>query len=263
MLIVQMSDPHFLPEGRFAFERVDLAGLLERAIDHINRLEPRPDAVLLSGDLTSDGDAPVYADLAQRLRRLNAPYFAMAGNHDERELIRATFADRGCLPAEGPLCYVLDHLPVRIVALDSLVEGEVQGRLGPDQLAWLDARLAEAPHEVTMVAVHHPPFAIGIGHLDRSMLEDGPAMAEVIQRHPQVERVVCGHAHRFVERRWAGTIVQIAPSASYHFQLAIGDGAPLWACEPPAVLLHYWSATSGLITHLSPIGEFSPRGRVR
>jgi len=95
------------------------------------------------------------------------------------------------------------------------------------------------------------------------LLEDGPAMAEVIQRHAQVERVLCGHAHRFVERRWAGTIAQIAPSASYHFQLAIGDEALRWACEPPAALLHYWCESWGLITHLSPIGEFSPRGRVR
>ncbi len=44
MLIAQISDLHFLPKGTLAFGRVDVAGCLERAIDHLNALQPRPDA---------------------------------------------------------------------------------------------------------------------------------------------------------------------------------------------------------------------------
>lgn len=260
MLIVQMSDPHFLPEGTPAFGEVDLVGRLERCIDHIDAMKPQPDAVLLTGDLTSDGDAAVYADLAHRLSRLRPPLYPLAGNHDDRELIRGRFAGAGVLPAAGPLRYVVETLPVRVVVLDSLVAGEAYGRLGADQLAWLDARLADVPRRPTMVAVHHPPFMTGIDHLDRSMLRDGDAFAEVVARYGQVERVVCGHAHRFVDARWAGTIAQIAPSTAYHFRLSLGPDAPAWLCEPPGVLLHYWSETLGLVSHLSFIGVFEPSG---
>lgn len=260
MLIVQMSDPHFLPEGRPAFDKVDLAGRLERCIDHINAMIPAPDAVLLSGDLTSDGDAPVYLDLARRLARLRAPILPMVGNHDDRDLIREHLWDTGVLPAAGPLCYAVETLPVRVVALDSLVPGVPHGNLGPDQLAWLDARLGDAPERPTLVAVHHPPFVTGIGHLDGSMLQDGDALAGVVARHPQVERLVCGHAHRFVEARWAGTIAQIAPSMSYQFRLNLGCGTPGWLCEPPGLLLHFWSEEAGLVSHLDFIGAFEPRG---
>ena len=49
MLIAQISDLHFLPKGVLAFGRVDVAGCLERAIDHLNALRPRPDVVLITG----------------------------------------------------------------------------------------------------------------------------------------------------------------------------------------------------------------------
>lgn len=255
MLIAQISDPHFLPRGTLGVGEVDLAGQLERCVAHINALRPCPEAVLLTGDLTSDGDERAYAELVSILRRLEAPLYPIPGNHDDRELMRRAFRGLGCLPVDGPLCYVVEHLPVRIVALDSLVQGEVFGRLGADQLAWLDACLAGAPERPTVVMVHHPPFPTGIGHLDGSMLQDGQALADVVRRHHQIERVLCGHAHRFAEVIWAGTMAQIAPSMAYQFQLAIGDAPPVWICEPPAILLHYWTATAGLVTHLDFVDD--------
>ena len=53
-----------------AFGQVDTAGCLERALDHLNALQPASDAVLITGDLTNDGDASVWADLMRRLARL-------------------------------------------------------------------------------------------------------------------------------------------------------------------------------------------------
>jgi Icc protein len=259
MLIAQMSDPHFLSRGTLAFGAVDVAALLERAVDHVNALVPAVDAVLLTGDLTSDGDLEVYQEVAAILGRLRAPLLPLVGNHDDREAMRRVFAGLGRLPTEGPLCYVVDDFPVRIVALDSLVEGEPWGLIGEAQLSWLDERLAEAPDRPTLVALHHPPFATGIGHMDWSMLRDGDALATVVARHPQVERVLAGHVHRTIHRRFAGTIAQVAPGVAHQVQLTIGTERGPWIYEPPAILLHYWDDTS-LITHVSVIGEYGPSG---
>jgi hypothetical protein len=35
------------------------------------------------------------------------------------------------------------------------------------------------PERPTVVALHHPPFRTGIGHMDRSMLRDADALAAV------------------------------------------------------------------------------------
>ena len=190
MLLAQISDLHFLPHGTLAFGRVDVAGCLERAIDHLAALQPRPDAVLISGDLTNDGDAAVWAELTGVLARLDAPLYPLPGNHDDRELMRAAFAHLDLFPAQGPLCFAVELGPLRLIGLDSLVPGDPAGELGPEQLAWLDARLGEAPQTPTLVALHHPPFRTGIDHMDAMMLRDDAALAAVIGRHPQVERAV-------------------------------------------------------------------------
>lgn len=257
MLIAQMSDPHFLPEDVRVFGKLSTAAFLKRCVAHLNQLEL--DAVLVTGDLTNDGDGPVYGRFARTLSALTAPTFMLTGNHDDREIMRETFAG-GYLPAEGPLCYVVDRFPVRLVALDTLVAGEPYGLLGSEQLAWLDARLGDVPEKPTLVALHHPPFRTGIGHLDRSMLRDAEELALVIGRHPQVERVVCGHVHRPILRRWAGTLVQTAPSIAHQAELAFGEARASWVCEPPAVLLHYWQPEAGLVSHTSMIGEYRPTG---
>jgi Icc protein len=258
MLIAQLSDPHFVPKDVRLFGRLDSAGYLERAVDHLNM--PAPDAVLITGDLTNDGDEGVYAAVADIVSRLRAPFFVLTGNHDDRELMRQRFGG-DYLPDGGPLAYAIDRFAVRLIALDTLVAGEPWGRLGSDQLAWLDARLLEMPERPTVVALHHPPFRTGIGHMDRSMLRDADALAAVIARHRQVERVVCGHVHRAIQCRFAGTLAQSAPSCGHQAELILGEAPATWICEPPAVLLHWWDPAAGLVSHVSLIGEYGPAGR--
>jgi 3',5'-cyclic AMP phosphodiesterase CpdA len=260
MLIAQMSDLHFLPKGVLAFGQVDVAGCLERAIAHVNALDPLPDLAVITGDLTSDGDDAVYAELVRMLARLAPPYYPMVGNHDPREETRRAFDFMRCVPRRGRICYAIDDFPIRLVALDSSVEGRPYGTLGEEQLAWLDARLAERAKKPTLVALHHPPFRTGIGHMDRSMLRDGEELAAVIAKHPQVERVICGHVHRPVQQRFAGTIAQVAPGVAHQTQLVLGGDRGPWICEPPGILLHFWNG-SRVVTHQSMIGTYGPTGR--
>jgi Icc protein len=260
MLIAQISDIHFLPKGMLGFGRIDVAGCLERAIEHLNGVQPRPDAVLITGDLTNGSGANVWAELLGMLARLPAPIYPLPGNHDDREQMRAACAPLGLFGSEGPLCFAVDLEPLRLIGLDSLISGESPGRLGSEQLAWLDARLAAAPTTPTLVALHHPPFRTGIDHMDAMMLLDGDALAAVIGRHPQVERVLCGHVHRPVQQRFAGTIAQIAPGVAHQIKLVLGEERGPWICEPPAVLLHYWNGTR-VVSHQSLIGSYGPSGR--
>jgi 3',5'-cyclic AMP phosphodiesterase CpdA len=256
MLLAQISDLHFLPHGTLAFGRVDVASCLERAIDHLHALQPRPDAVLITGDLTNDGDAGVWAAVTKALARLDAPVYPLPGNHDHRELMRAAFAPLGLFPVQGPLRFAVELGPLRLIGLDSLIPGEPAGQLGAEQLAWLDARLREAPETATLVALHHPPFRTGIDHMDAMMLEDAAALAAVIGRHSQVERVLCGHVHRSVQSRFAGTIAQIGPGVAHAVQLALAGEPARWITEPPGMLLHEWRDGRGLVTHLSFVGTF-------
>jgi 3',5'-cyclic AMP phosphodiesterase CpdA len=146
---------------------------------------------------------------------------------------------------------------MRVVTLDSSRFPEPGGSLDPEQLTWLDAVLAEEPTTPTMVALHHPPFATGIAHMDTMGLEPAAtaALAEVVARHPQVERILCGHLHRSITRRFAGTIAMTAPSTAHAVELDLAGGPPAWTHEAPALLVHRWDREDGLVTHYEAIGD--------
>jgi 3',5'-cyclic AMP phosphodiesterase CpdA len=258
MLIAQITDTHIVPEGHLASGRVDTATALARAVEHVCRLRPRPDIVLATGDLVDAGVPEEYRRLRQLLAPLPMPVYLIPGNHDEREALRTVFADHAYLPREGEfLHYVVEGYPLRRLALYTVGPGTPHGRMCEARLAWLQARLRAAPARPTLILMHHPPFSTGIAPMDRQGLENTEAMAAIVREHPQVERVVCGHLHRPIHVRWAGTIASTAPATAHQVVLDLeGDGRAAFAMEPPACQLHLWRPGVGLVSHVSYIGEF-------
>lgn len=258
MLLAQISDLHIKPRGRLAYRKVDTALCLKTAVQSLLHLPQKPDAVIVTGDLVDAGLPEEYGLLAEILAPLDLPLFLMPGNHDLRAPLRAAFPRHGYLGIAGAIRFTVEAFALRIVALDSLVEGQPYGELGPDQLAWLDRTLAEQPDRPTVVAVHHPPFDTGIGHMDRIGLRDATALAAVIARHQQVERVLSGHVHRPIQTRFAGTLASIAPSVAHQVALDLRPDAPSAFClEPPGYQLHYAQPGLGLVTHTVVIGAAS------
>ncbi len=127
------------------------------------------------------------------------------GNHDNRINLREVVGDQGTAMLPGFVQYVVDAGPVRLIAHDTNVPGQGGGELCAERLDWLDQRLAEEPMRPTLIAMHHPPFLTGLAALDQIGLANADAFAAVIARHPQVERIVAGHVHSMMLRRFHGT----------------------------------------------------------
>jgi hypothetical protein len=89
MLIAQISDLHIKPAGQFAYRRIDTAAALARCIKELNRFVPRPDLVVISGDLVDAPSKKAYDNLVALLSSLEIPFAAVPGNHDDRDLMRA------------------------------------------------------------------------------------------------------------------------------------------------------------------------------
>ena len=111
MLIAQISDTHVKREGELLYGRIDTQGFLERAVAHVNGLDPRPDVALVTGDLVDKGTPGEYANLKRLLSPLAIPFYLIPGNHDARDALRDAFPDRTYLPKAGFLHYVVDDLP--------------------------------------------------------------------------------------------------------------------------------------------------------
>ncbi len=251
MLIAQITDLHVVDRGQKLAGVLDTNAMARAALAHLNTLVPRPDVVLVTGDLAEHGQASEYAVLRELLDGLVMPYYVIPGNHDRRTPLLAAFAAHAESSSSGFVQYALDRYPVRLVALDTLSEGRQDGLLCSARLTWLAETLAGAPDRPTLLFMHHPPFATGIWWLDTAGLVGAAALRQVVARHPQVGRIICGHIHRSIQTTWGGTLVTVAPSTAYQVHLDLGpERPPQCILEPPACQLHVFDG-QGFVTHTS------------
>jgi 3',5'-cyclic AMP phosphodiesterase CpdA len=247
MIIAQISDTHLAAADAADAVFAARADNLRRCIVDINGLDPGPDVVIHTGDMTHRGQAADFAYARELLAGLRTPLFVTPGNRDGRRGMAAAFAADGYLAAgDGFVHYAVEAFPVRLVALDSLSSDERKGDLCRARLRALEATLAAQPTKPTAIFMHHPPFdVVGSSHpfqLTRRQAADD--LAETLGRHPQVIRIFCGHAHRSRSVRIAGAVASTMPSVAVDLNL---ERAPA-AAGAPVYQIHRYAEGTGFVT---------------
>jgi 3',5'-cyclic AMP phosphodiesterase CpdA len=247
-LLAQLTDPHI----GASFAGGDATTGLAAAVDELRRLPDRADAVVVTGDLADSGADQEYQLLRSLLLRLEVPVYVLPGNHDSRDVLRRHFDLPGGPGA--PVQYTVDLGPARLVVIDTTRPGEVSGELDAQRLAWLDAELGAAPDRTTLVAMHHPPVAIGIDAWDEIGLPraDRHALRKVLERHPQVRRLVAGHVHQTITGDLDGRVVLMVPGTYAHARLDFSSDKLEFLAAPPGFALHA-VADSEIVSHIKQL----------
>ncbi|WP_095089234.1 phosphodiesterase [Mesorhizobium sophorae] len=244
MKVIQISDPHLMTPGGLLYGSNPLSRL-QACLADIGANHADADLVVISGDLTNDGERPAYAALRESLTKFGPPCRLMLGNHDDRALFLEMFpqatAERGFVQS------VVDGAHGRLILLDTLDSGRVEGKLCAARLDWLDERLQEACDRPVFLFMHHPPFRIHIPELDRVMLVDADALHEVLLRHGNVRHIFAGHVHRLIAGSWRGIPVSTLRSTNHQTALDFSEGWSL-GHEPPAYAVILIDA-GGVIVH--------------
>jgi 3',5'-cyclic AMP phosphodiesterase CpdA len=256
MLIVQISDLHVAAVGA-RVAGVDTAATLARCVEHIAQMDPQPDVVLATGDLTEGGTPAEYLRLRELLAPLHAPVYVIPGNHDDRQAFRAAFSDHAYIrPGNGSIHYGIDRYELGLIALDTTIPGAAGGALDGRQLDWFEGAVRQMAGRPVLVFLHHPPIMTGIRYMDEIALAASSAarLGAVVVREPRIERIVCGHVHRSIQARWHGSVVSICPSTAFQCVLNLrGDTFDAEPAEPPAYQVHYWNRGE-LVTHTVAVG---------
>lgn len=219
LLIAQVTDIHL-----FADENQELLGLLttqsfKAVIERLLSLQPQPDLLLLTGDLSQDGTPESYERVQKLLSPLKMPTYWIPGNHDcisvmQQVLNRAPFSPRKAFN-RGNWKFLL---------INSAAPECVHGHLSPQTLTWLDFHLAllsfgsDSVLNPTVVALHHPPFCVNSDWLDTSTLQNPQQLFAVLDRHPQVKMVLFGHIHQEFNYQRHGVHYLGTPSTSIQFK---------------------------------------------
>ena len=187
---VQLSDTHWGFEGP---PNPDARGTLPKAITAVNALDPAPDFVIFTGDLTHTTDDPVerrrrmaeFRDIAAALRIGSVRF--IPGEHDAA-------LDDGAAYREyfGETRYSFDHKGVHFIALDNV--SDPGARIGEAQLAWLKADLDRLSPEARIVVFTHRPLFDLAPQWDWAT-RDGAQAIDLLMSHPNVT-VFYGHIHQ-------------------------------------------------------------------
>ncbi len=256
--LLQLSDPHIREPGRLAYGRINTAPYLVEAVASILRLPQRPDAVIITGDLTDFGRAAEYGHLRELIAPLPMPVYLMPGNHDDRAQLRQSFPDHTYLGLDEFVQYSIPLGALQLIALDTVVAGASEGGLCEKRLAWLAGELEVQRDRPVVIAMHHPPFKTLIGHMDDIGLLRGAAELEaLVSQYPNIERIICGHLHRAIQVRFGGTIAATVPSPAHQVCLDLApDAASAWVLEPPGFGLHILPQGGRLVSHTVASGAY-------
>lgn len=248
MLLVQITDPHLRADT--AYPRHDPARALAAAVAAINRMQPRPDLVVLTGDIL-DRSTRDHGPALDILSALTVPLLPLSGNHDHPAGFRAAFG--GCADyAAGHLSAICPLPDGAVVVLDSN-DGRGGAGLDAARLDWLTGQLARLTGPVVL-ALHHPPFLTGIPRLDRAGFPGCAELAGVV-RGSAVVRVIAGHTHRAITADWAGVTASTCPALGHTLALSLDPASPhAHSAEGPAMHLHL-IRPEGCITHSVSAGD--------
>ncbi|KUG51159.1 3',5'-cyclic-nucleotide phosphodiesterase [Serinicoccus chungangensis] len=223
--IAHVSDTHLLADGARQFGAIDTTAHAREALERLTRLDPAPDAIVVTGDLADRGEPAAYRELRAMVEPLatdlGAQVVWVMGNHDERPAYAAELFDREAGVEEAQDA-VYDVGGLRVVSLDTTVPGYHHGDLREEQLAWLTEVLATPAEHGTVLALHHPPIPVPMVPAAAIIeLLDQDRLAAVLEG-TDVVSILGGHFHFSSHSTFAGIPVSVAAATCY-----LEDPAPL------------------------------------
>ena len=215
MLLAQISDTHITVPGASVKNSEIKLRALESCVENINSLDPLPDAVIHTGDLSHNGTLDELKLVKCHLEKLETPYYVTPGNRDCNGKMRDIFADRiGGQKLKKDIIYVVKDLPINLVSFDTTSPNDNLGVLNFDKIASLDGILVESQKSPTIVFSHHPLFLLPdtmTPSIECRSENSIKLFKEIIYRHPQIVAFFCGHSHKPLRQRLGFFDANIAP----------------------------------------------------
>jgi len=181
MLLVQISDIHVGSQFQ--------ESVFEKVISEVNEL--KPDAILISGDLTNEGLIKEYEKCKKLVSRLECKkIITISGNHDYRN--SGYLAFKKYFPFETVNDLGED---VVLVTVGTARPDRNDGEVGYRQNLWIERTMLKYKDKVKILAMHHHLVGIPDTGADRvTVIDAGDVLRTLLDTN--VDLVLCGHKHR-------------------------------------------------------------------
>jgi Icc protein len=220
MRLIQLSDLHL---GNCPRALVNNFPVYDSFVQLFNlALRYQPDHLLLTGDLSNNGDLQSYELLENILSTADIPVSILYGNHD-----------RPCEVMRHRLIKSITFPNWQILCLDSVKPNAVwgEGRLSTAELAWLKQSLLHAEANV-LIALHHHPITFteeDLSWLNQIHLENSTELLSLVAEFSQVKGIIFGHIHREVNKQIGCLSVYGCPATCYQVSTVNDDKNCQWS----------------------------------
>ncbi len=260
MLIAHISDTHITAPGLTAYGKVDTVENFTRCISYINKMAPRPDLVVVTGDITYSGQREEVETAGLLLSRLHMPWYVVPGNHDRRSTLSSLLdrqsGDTVFRTYGDCFDYLIEDRELCLIGLDSSTNKAPGGKISVLQADWLGECLAANRERPTLLFLHHPPVKCGVLETDEDGFAGAKYLGEVVADFPCILRILCGHIHLASHVAWCGTVVTTAPSMGLQLYLDLTMQLPsAFMVEDPGFYLHYYTPRGNLVSHAVFVGK--------
>jgi 3',5'-cyclic AMP phosphodiesterase CpdA len=162
-------------------------------VEAVNSLAVQPDFIVFTGDLTHISEDPKerrrrlgeFKEVVSRLKVTSVRF--MPGEHDGSLDQSKAFQE-----FFGPTRYTFEHKGIHFIALDNV--SDPHGKLGDEQLQWLEGDLRKQNPDARVVVLTHRPLFDLYPQWDWATA-DGAEAVKILLQHPNVT-VFYGHIHQ-------------------------------------------------------------------
>ncbi len=249
--ILHFSDLHLFPDRDGTLFGIRTADNLAAAVETARRRHPDHRLAVLTGDVTQHGEPAAFRLADELMAGLGTPVRAVPGNHDPAETMIDLYRGRP-IAWEGSL--VIGGW--QLLFINTSCPEMVGGCLTDTVLRDLERALNTRPGLPALIALHHPPVAVGTPWLDRIGLQKPERLFRLLDRHPRVRALLFGHIHQPFEGERNGVRLLAAPSTYADF--AVGGDQPVLTDDPPGFRWLDLHADGRLRTGITRVDRTAP-----
>jgi 3',5'-cyclic-AMP phosphodiesterase len=210
---VQISDTHV---GFDKAANPDTLGTMREAIAKIKALPVKPAFAIHTGDITHLTKPDEFDTADQVLKDLNLPIFYTPGEHDTLDEGNGkVFLDRYGKGTWGTGWRSFDASGVHFIGLVNTVglNADGQGRLGAEQIAWIEKDVANLSSSTPVVVYAHMPLFDAYVPWGWGTVDAQPALAP-LRRFGSVT-VLNGHIHQVITKTEGNITFHTTRSTAY------------------------------------------------
>ncbi|HLI46346.1 MAG TPA: metallophosphoesterase, partial [Geobacterales bacterium] len=179
--IAHISDTHISDFGQF------VNSSFEDGVELLNSLDPKPNIIVHSGDLTDNGVLSEYKLALEKLSEFDQRVVITAGNHDQRNFGNSLFDE-----FIGRLDYEIKIDDFQFLIINSAEPDRDEGRIGRRRMEWISNTLAK--DKIKILVFHHHLIPVPYSGREVNVLEDAGDILDMAIRN-KVHLVLMGHRH--------------------------------------------------------------------